>query len=151
MLIAWWVWIAIGVLLVGAELLVGGFVVIWLGLSAVLVGLFSLVIPFSTGAQLLFWTLFSALMLVVWFKVLRKRISPTKSLLGQSGSGIIGEVGLAVNDIRPFERGKVRFQWPIAGSEVWECLTEDEITAGDRVKIVSVEGNFFKVVKVASK
>ena len=143
--IVWWLWVVIGIALIGSELLIGSFVLIWIGIGAVLVGLADAVFGLSTAAELFLWAVFSALMVWLWLGVLKKKLSPTRSLVGQSGAGIIGEVGLAVNDIRPFERGNVRFQWPIVGSDVWECMSEDDIKAGERAKIVSIEGNFFKV------
>ena len=37
---------------------------------------------------------------------------------------------------RPFERGKVRFQRPVLGSEEWVCLADSPIAAGERVKVI---------------
>ena len=47
-----------------------------------------------------------------------------------------------------FARGKVRFQKPILGAEEWECVVDEPIALGERVKVVSVEGSFLKVQKV---
>ena len=44
-------------------------------------------------------------------------------------------------------RGKVRFQGPLLGSEEWACVADTAMAAGERVRVVSVEGSFLKVDK----
>jgi membrane-bound ClpP family serine protease len=41
----------------------------------------------------------------------------------------------------------VRFQRPLLGAEEWACMAEGAIAAGERVRVVSVEGSFVKVAK----
>ena len=60
---------------------------------------------------------------------------------------MIGEIGLLVSAVAPFERGKVRFQCPVLGAEEWACVAEAAIAAGERVRVVSVEGSYVKVAK----
>jgi membrane-bound ClpP family serine protease len=64
---------------------------------------------------------------------------------------VIGEIGLLVSAVAPFERGKVRFQRPVLGSEEWACLAETAIAAGERVKVVAVEGSYLKVARLQGK
>ena len=59
----------------------------------------------------------------------------------------MGEIGLLVGAVAPFARGKVRFQRPILGSEEWVCTADAAIAAGERVKVVAVEGSYLKVSK----
>ena len=40
-----------------------------------------------------------------------------------------------------------RFQRPILGADEWPCLADQTISAGERVRLVSVEGSYLKVVK----
>ena len=65
--------------------------------------------------------------------------------VGTSAAQVIGEVGVLVSDINPDIRGRVRFQKPVLGSDNWDCYAESEIKAGERVRIVAVEGSFIKV------
>jgi membrane protein implicated in regulation of membrane protease activity len=65
--------------------------------------------------------------------------------VGTSAARVAGEVGILVADITPNTRGQVRFQKPILGADVWECYADTAITAGERVRIVGVEGSYFKV------
>jgi hypothetical protein len=41
----------------------------------------------------------------------------------------------------------VRFQKPLVGSEVWECISDETIKSGERVKVLGIEGSFLKVGK----
>ncbi len=142
----WWVWIVGGVVLMLAELAVASFFVIWFGLGALLVGLLMLLIPtLSLTAQLATWTIASLAMVVLWFRVFKQ--SQHKTLVGTAEGEVMGEIGLLVGAVAPFARGKVRFQRPILGSEEWVCTADAAIAAGERVKVVAVEGSYLKVGK----
>lgn len=142
----WWVWIVGGVVLMLAELAVASFFVIWFGLGALLVGLLMLLMPdLSTTAQLATWTIASLAMVVLWFRVFKQ--NQHKTLVGTAEGEVMGEIGLLVGAVAPFARGKVRFQRPILGSEEWVCTADAAIAAGERVKVVAVEGSYLKVSK----
>jgi membrane protein implicated in regulation of membrane protease activity len=142
----WWHWVIGGILLVLLELAIPAFFVLWFGLGALLVALALLVAPaLSLTAQLALWTGASVSMVVLWFRVFRR--GEHKTRLGTSGGEVIGEVGLLVGAVAPFERGRVRFQRPVLGAEEWVCLAETAIPAGERVKVVAIEGSFLKVAK----
>ena len=140
---AWWYWIVIGFVLVGAELLLPAFYLIWFGLGALLLGLLMTIVPLSMTAQLFAWTVASAGMVLLWFRYLKPR---TMTQVGQSDN-VVGEIGLLTRAGAPFEKGEVRFQKPIAGAESWPCIADEAIPAGERVRVSSVEGNVFKITK----
>ena len=142
----WWTWIVGGIVLMLAELAITSFFVIWFGLGALLVGLLMLLMPeLSLTAQLATWTLASLAMVVLWFRVFKQ--SEHKTLVGSAEGEVLGEIGLLVGAVAPFERGKVRFQRPLLGSEEWVCLADAAIAAGERVRVVAVEGSYLKVGK----
>ncbi|RIX49124.1 MAG: NfeD family protein [Rhodocyclales bacterium GT-UBC] len=142
----WWVWIVGGIGLILAELIVPSFFVIWFGLGALLVGLLALLLPeLSLTAQLATWTIASLAMVVLWFKVFKQSFNKTR--VGTADGDVIGEIGLLVGAVAPFQRGKVRFQRPILGAEEWVCLADTAIAAGERVRVIAVEGSFLKVSK----
>jgi membrane protein implicated in regulation of membrane protease activity len=146
LIIEWWHWVLGGLGLVLLELAVPSFFVIWFGLGALLVGLALLTIPtLSLTAQIAAWIVASVVMVVLWFRVFKR--SQHKTLIGTAAGEVIGEVGLLVSAVAPFQRGKVRFQRPVLGAEEWVCIAESAITAGERVRVVSVEGSFVKVAK----
>ena len=146
LIIEWWHWVLGGLGLVLLELALPSFFVIWFGLGALLVGLSVLALPtLALTAQIALWIITSVVMVVLWFSVFKR--SQHKTLIGTAAGEVIGEVGLLVSAVAPFQRGKVRFQRPVLGAEEWVCIAESAITAGERVRVVSVEGSFVKVAK----
>ena len=146
MTLEWWHWEIAGLALVLPELAVPAFFVIWFGFGAMLVGLVLLLAPgLALSAQIGVWVLASVAMTVLWFRVFKR--SQHKTLVGTAAGEVIGEIGLLVSAVAPFERGKVRFQRPVLGAEEWACVAESAIAAGERVRVVSVEGSYVKVAK----
>ena len=141
----WWHWIVGGIVLIIAELMIPSFFIVWFGLGALLVGLLALAFEMSLTAQLATWTLASIAMVVLWFRVFKQSFHKTR--IGTADGEVIGEIGLTVSAVAPFERGKVRFQRPVLGAEEWVCLADAPIGAGERVKVLAVEGSFLKVGK----
>jgi hypothetical protein len=143
--IEWWAWIVGGIVLVLAELLIPSFFIVWFGLGALLVGLLALAFDLSLTAQLATWTLASLAMVVLWFRVFKQSFHKTR--IGTADGEVIGEIGLLVGAVAPFQHGKVRFQRPLLGSDEWVCLADTAIAAGERVRVVAIEGSFLKVGK----
>ena len=142
----WWTWVVGGIALILAELAIPFFFIVWFGLGAILVGLLMMALPhLSLTAQLAVWTLASLAMVVVWFRVFKRSFH--KPRVGTADGEVIGEIGVLVSAVAPFERGKVRFQRPLLGSEEWVCLADTAIAAGERVRVVAVEGSYLKVGK----
>lgn len=140
----WWIWIVGGIVLIIAELAIPAFFVIWFGLGALLVGLLTLLLPgLSATVQVATWTLASLALVVLWFKVFKQSLQKTR--IGTADGEVIGEIGLLATPVAPFQRGKVRFQRPLLGAEEWVCLADETIPAGERVRVIAVEGSFLKV------
>ena len=146
MVFEWWHWLVLGIALVIAELAVPAFFLIWFGLGGLLVGLALLVLPLGGTAQIALWVAASLAMVFLWFKVFRR--GEFKTLIGQSDAHVLGEIGLLSQAVAPFEWGRVRFQKPVLGADKWVCRADEAIAAGERVKVVAVEGSFLKVSKV---
>lgn len=142
----WWHWAVLGIGLIIAELAIPAFFIVWFGLGALLVSIVLLAAPsMSLTAQLLTWTLASVAMVVLWFRIFKPGMHKTK--IGMSDSNIVGEVGMLIRDVEPFQKGRVRFQKPLVGSEVWECISDETIKSGERVRVLGIEGSFLKVGK----
>ena len=139
----WWHWVVLGLCLAMTELAVPAFFIIWFGLGAIGVGIALLAAPgLAVATQILIWAALSSVLVGVWFRYLKPR---TVTAVGTSAASVAGEVGVLVADICPDTRGQVRFQKPILGSDVWECYADSKIKAGERVRVIVVEGNFIKV------
>jgi membrane protein implicated in regulation of membrane protease activity len=143
----WWHWAITGIVLILAELAVPAFVLVWFGLGALLVALVVALAAIGFTAQLSVWLVASLMLIVLWFKVFRPERHKTR--IGMSEPQMIGEVGLLTHDVAPFGRGEVRFQKPLLGTDTWPCIADEEIRAGERVRVISVEGSLLKIGRVS--
>lgn len=142
----WWHWMIAGIGLVLLELAVPAFFVIWFGLGAILVALVLLAAgELSLTTQISLWIVASLAMVVLWFQVFKR--NQHRTLVGTADGTVIGEIGLLVGAVAPYQHGKVRFQRPVLGADEWVCLSETAIAAGERVRVVAVEGSFVRVTK----
>ena len=140
----WWHWAVFGIALILAELAVPAMVLIWFGLGALLLAVIAgLASVSSLTAQLAIWTLTSVGMIFVWFRLFKPGFHKTK--IGMSDASAVGEVGMMVRDVAPFHKGQVRFQKPLVGAEVWDCIADEAIKSGERVKVLAVEGSLLRV------
>lgn len=143
----WWHWAVLGFGLVLAELIIPSFVIVWFGLGGFLVMAAMLVAPMlSLTAQILIWTLSSIVMTVLWFRVFRRNYH--KILVGRASANLVGEIGMITAPVEPFRNGKVRFQKPLVGSDLWDCIANEKIDIGARVRVESVDGNIVTVKKL---
>ena len=144
----WSHWLALGLLLIGAELVVPSFTLFWFGFGAGLTGLLLLLFPGLTlTAQLALFALFSAGCTIFWFRVLRPRMVD-RSTAGMSREAIIGELALVIKGTNgPQDKGRVRFTVPLLGSEEWPCICTESLQAGDQVRVTGIEGHVLTVGK----
>lgn len=138
----WWHWLVIGLFLCISELVLPAFVLIWLGLSALLLVLLLLAVPLSLTAQLLAWTVLSTALVFLWLRVFRNK---NESMRIGTSDAAVGEIGLLVRDVMPFAPGEIIFQRPLMGSDRWVCVADAKLSAGSRARVVRVEGNALKV------
>ena len=144
MTIEWWHWMVLGVVLVLLELAIPAFFVVWFGLGALIVGLVLVAAPASSlPIQLIVWIAASLAFVFAWFKVFKVHVHRTRA--GLSKGQFAGEVGLVTREIKPFQKGQIRFQKPILGSETWEAIADEDLAPGERVHVLSVEGNLLRV------
>jgi membrane protein implicated in regulation of membrane protease activity len=130
----WWLWLVLGLLLAGLELLSsGGFYLIFFGLSALLIGTLGLV-GFA-GPIWLQWFLFTALsiaLLVLFRNPLLKALRPQNVAVDQ----LVGEIAVPVDDIPPGAVGRAELRG--AG---WSArnLHEATLVKGQRCRVQRVE------------
>jgi len=144
--IEWWHWIVLGLMLMLCELALPMFVLVWFGLAAVVTGIALALLP-SLGltTELALWIVLSLALVVLWFRVFESSRHKTRAGMADMA---IGEVGLLSKAVAPFGKGEVRFQKPVLGSEVWACIADQAIAAGERVQVARVEGSLMTVIPV---
>jgi membrane protein implicated in regulation of membrane protease activity len=146
--LAYWHWIVFGVLLILSEIVLTTFFILWFGVAAVIVGLLLLVLPdISLNWQIFIWTILSSVFAFFWFKYL-KPLSVDRTKAGLSREAIVGQVGQVISTPNSDRRGHLRFSVPILGADEWTFISEEQVSDGDRVRVVDVSGNALVVVKV---
>ncbi len=148
MKIEWWYWVVAGFCLIGLELIVPSFTIIWFGLGALVVALLAFLWPaFPVAGQVLLWSVASVCFTVMWFKLLRPKKDRTHA--GMSKEGIVGETGIIIRGTDDsYGRGTVRFRISVLGADEWGCYSEQILNVGDSVRVVDIEGQILKVVKI---
>jgi len=140
----WWHWAVGGIVLILAELAVPAFVLVWFGLGGLVMALVVALAPgLGVTVQLAMWLAVSLALTAYWFKVFKP--NQHKTHIGMSDSEVVGEIGILTHDVAPFTRGEVRFQKPMVGADVWPCIADEELKAGERVKVLEVQGSLLKV------
>ena len=144
----WWYWIIAGFCLIGLELIVPSFTIIWFGLGALVVGaLKALWTAFPLPGQLFLWTVSSISFTVMWFKYLKPKANRTHAR--QAKEGIVGETGIIIRGTEDsYGRGTVRFRIAVLGADEWGCYADEVLKVGDSVRVVDIEGRILKVIKI---
>ncbi len=136
----YWHWIVFGLILAASEIFVPSFVFLWIGISAVIVGITLSAVALTFNTQLILWMVLSILCLVAWFKYGAKMMQ-TRSLSGMALEELIGQSATVVAFNNETGHGRVKFSVPIVGSEQWDIICEDQLVLGDRVSVTKILGN----------
>jgi membrane protein implicated in regulation of membrane protease activity len=137
-----WHWWVLGLVLVVIEMVAPGFFLLWIGLAAGVTGLILVALP-GIGWQLqflIFGLLAIGSVVAARFYFRRNPIGTDDATLNRRGSQYIGHVfnldEAIVNGV-----GKVRV------ADGWWRAQGPDLPAGERVKVVGVDGNMLKVEK----
>ncbi len=141
--IAWWHWVSFGIVLVVSEIFVPLFIIIWFGLAAIIIGIMDLAFDTSLKTELLVWITLSVVFLWLWLKFFK---DDTVSKSGQSDMALDTK-GIVTKTIKVHDKGKVKFDTPVLGSSEWFAIADEEIKAGESIRIVDVRGQLLKVKK----
>ncbi len=133
----WWTWLILGAVLFGAEMFAidAQFYLIFLGLSAAIVGLADL--AGISPPEWVQWAAFGALSLIFMFTFRRRLYDKIRGDVPGFRDGVEGDTLLISEAIAPGAQGRVKFR----GSE-WNVVNEGAaaVEAGARVKVERAEG-----------
>jgi len=147
--IAYWHWLVLGMILVGFEIFIPSFTVLWFGLGAFVVSACLWAAPdLDLSWQLFIWSLASMIFGFGWFKLFRPMMTD-KTKAGIAREAIAGEIGMVVKKPTDSTRGRVRFTIPLLGDDEWEFICQETVTVGDKVVITEASGNTLMVDKVS--
>jgi membrane protein implicated in regulation of membrane protease activity len=139
--ITWWL---AGIILMVAEIFVGGTFLLWLGVAAIVVGsLMFFGVPLDWQLQLIVFSIVSVLSIILWRKVQKnnkdKVEDPNNPHLSRRGELYIGKKFTVVEPIVNGV-GKVKVE-----DTLWRAKSNKDFKQGDKVTILSVEGASFIV------
>lgn len=143
--LAWWHWWVLGMVLVGLEMTVPTFFLMWFGLGAILVGVVMLFAAPNFAAQFVLWAASSMAMMGIWLKWFK---NPDRTRAGQAKEGVIGIAGLMTRPVTETDNGEILFQRPVLGADRWPVVADAPIEAGAKAKVVDVLGQTLKVQKI---
>ena len=131
---AHWVWLTLGLVLAGLEMLVPGVYLIWLAAAAIVTGVLTLAFDLSLPMQVVDFVFLSLIAAFSARRFLRDRpIESSDPLLNRRGARMVGETALVVTAIE-HGSGRVRL-----GDSEW-IARGPEVAAGERVRIVGTDG-----------
>jgi len=132
----YWHWLALGLALLACELLGTAGYLLWLGLSAMVVGALLTVIPMSWQLQWVSFGVFSLVTTWLWWR--RQLKSDTaddaQRQLNQKHKQLVGQTFVLDED---FPAGKGRLK---VGDSTWSAQSESAIKAGQQVEVTKVSG-----------
>ncbi len=133
----WWGWIILGLMLLGAELMVidAGFYLVFIGIAAAITGLIVMLdLPLELWHQ---WMLFSVLALVFMILFRKKLYAKLRGAGVGYETGPAGEIVTVKEDLEPGARGRIAYrgtEWTIVNA------SDQPFSAGQRVQIARVDG-----------
>jgi len=129
-----WSWFVLGLILLGLEIMAPGTIFLWFGLSALVVGVLSLVFDFAWQGDVALFLALSLISLLVGRRLMRRMASETGDPgLNQRGSRYIGrEFTLAA----PLSEGAGNLS---IDDTIWR-ITGPDLPAGTKVKVEAIDG-----------
>ena len=140
--LTYWHWWGLALLLVILEMVMPGFFLLWIGIAAAITGLLLLVVP-TTPWQVqfvVFGVLAIGAIVAARYYIRHNPIQSDDRTLNRRGEQYVGRV-FTIDEAIINGIGKVR-----VGDSVWRAAGPD-LPAGERVKVVGVDGTMLKVEK----
>ena len=139
---AHWVWLTLGLVLAGLEMLLPGVYLIWLAVAAIVTGVLTLTLDLSLPFQIIDFVSLSLIIAFSAKRFLRDRpIESSDPLMNRPGARLVGQTALVVQAI---EHGSGRVK---LGDSEW-IARGPNVAAGERVRISGSEGAILLVEPV---
>jgi inner membrane protein len=131
---AHWVWLTLGLVLAGLEMLVPGVYLIWLAAAAIITGVLTYSLELSLPMQVIDFVFLSLIIAFSARRFLRERpIESSDPLMNRRGARLVGETAVVVQAIE-HGGGRVRL-----GDSEWIARGPD-VAVGERVRVSGSEG-----------
>jgi inner membrane protein len=131
---AYWVWLTLGLVLAGLEMLLPGVYLIWLAVAAIVTGVLTAAFDLSLPIQVIDFVFLSLIVAFSAKRFLRDRpIESSDPLMNRRGARLVGETAVVVQAI---EHGSGRIK---LGDSEW-IARGPNVAVGERVRISGSEG-----------
>lgn len=138
----WIFWLIVAGVFFVIELLTTGFLVFWIGLSA----LVAMIISFFTSNLVIQTAVFVILssILMIFTRPLVNKFIKNKDVVPTNVYSIIGKKGIVVTDINNIDyTGKVK-----VSGELWSAISDSNLTKGTHIIVSEIDGVKLKVEKI---
>ena len=134
-----WLWLIGGVILLIAEVIAPGFFLVFVGVAAMVTGLFAVLFDLGTVPQLALFALYSVVAVMIGRRFYSSQpLESTDPLLNDRAARLVGR---SVTVVEPVDDHGGRVQ---VGDSVWSARG-GPAEAGERVRVVGIDGNCLKV------
>ena len=133
-------WIILAIIFLIGELLTGGFYLLSIGIGAIAAAVLNY-LQFSITAQIIVFILITLVFILIsrpLYKKLNKNTVDKKS----NTERLIGLKAKVKEDINPHKIGTIK-----VNGEVWKAISNEEISEGEEVEIIGIEGVKLRVKK----
>jgi len=142
--ILWWHWIVIGVIFITVELFIPSFIIIWLGVSAIIIGVLDYIFHLNFVLELYLWSGLVTALLLAWFGYFKRT---WRSNIGQSNSEYANIYG-RIKEVLDNRRYRAEFDLPVLGDRRWIVESHQDLKVGDKVTVTKVYGQILRVERV---
>jgi membrane protein implicated in regulation of membrane protease activity len=134
-----WLWLIGGVLLLIAEVIAPGFFLVFVGVAAIVTGIFALLFGLGLAPQLALFAIYAIIAVMIGRRFYANRNTGSADPLLNDRAGRL--VGRVVTVVQPVDEhgGRVR-----VGDSEWSARG-GPAAAGERVRITGIDGNCLKV------
>ena len=136
---AHWIWLTLGLVLAGLEMLVPGVYLIWLAAAAIITGVLTLTLDLSLPMQVVDFVFLSLIIAFSAKRFLGERpIESSDPLMNRRGARLVGETAVVVQAI---EHGSGRVK---LGDSEW-IAHGPNVAVGERVRVSGSDGTILLV------
>lgn len=131
--LALWTWLILGLVLIGLEMVAPGVFLVWLGIAALLTGLFDYLFDLSWQAASVTFALLSIVSVLAGRALARRTGQGAGTELNRRGEALVGRIFTLDQPIASGE-GRIKVD-----DSVWRVLGPD-LPAGTAVRVTGIEG-----------
>ena len=134
-------WIILAIVFLIGELLTGGFYLLSIGIGAIAAAILNY-LQFSVTIQIIAFILITLIFILISRPLYRKLNRNTVDKKSNT-ERLIGLKAKVIKDIGPSEVGSIN-----VNGEQWKAFSDEEISEGEEVQIIDIEGVKLKVKKL---